>query len=173
MYQRILVAIDGSPTSTRGLEEAIRLAVLTKGRLRLIHVIDEVSFSMSMDACAGHDGDRLGAMREAGKCVLEQGKAVVVASGVGVETVLNDDLLGPVHMAVTAEATSWPANLIVLGTHGRRGVGRVLVGSSAENILRYSPVPALLVRAAEPGVSTAPNAGTVHLNMPLGALATQ
>jgi hypothetical protein len=50
---------------------------------------------------------------------------------------------------VTAEANKWPADLIVIGTHGRRGVGRLVLGSSAEHILRFAPVPVLLVRAQE------------------------
>jgi nucleotide-binding universal stress UspA family protein len=50
---------------------------------------------------------------------------------------------------VVDEAKRWGAELIVIGTHGRRGVGRMLMGSDAEQILRLSPVPVLLVRAKE------------------------
>ena len=49
---------------------------------------------------------------------------------------------------VIAKAKEWGAQLIVLGTHGRRGVGRMLLGSDAEQVLRQSPVPVLLVRGA-------------------------
>lgn len=52
MYQSILVPFDGSDTSARGLEEAIGLARLTQGRLRVFHVIDEMSFALAMDAYA-------------------------------------------------------------------------------------------------------------------------
>jgi len=48
---------------------------------------------------------------------------------------------------VVRAARDWPADLVVIGTHGRRGVGRLLLGSDAEQILRLSPVPVLLVRA--------------------------
>ena len=47
------------------------------------------------------------------------------------------------------QARQWPADLIVIGTHGRRGVGRMLLGSDAEQIVRTAPVPVLLVRALE------------------------
>lgn len=75
MYQRILVPIDGSPTAQRGLVEAIRLAKLTQGRLRLIHVIDELSFALAMDAYAGYAGDWLNVLRENGGRLLEEAKA--------------------------------------------------------------------------------------------------
>jgi nucleotide-binding universal stress UspA family protein len=149
MYQRILVPVDGSSTSQRGLAEAISLARLTQGRLRLLHVIDELSFALAMDAYSGHSGDWLGALRESGQRLLEEGKSAAEAAGIGAETVLCDTFSGAVHEMVTAEARKWPADLIVLGTHGRRGVGRLVLGSSAEHILRFAPVPVLLVRAPE------------------------
>jgi nucleotide-binding universal stress UspA family protein len=149
MYQRILVPVDGSPTSTRGLDEAVQIAKLTGGRLRLFHVIDELSFALGMNAYTGYAGDWLKVLREKGYGVLEEGGSAARASGVEADTVLCDQFSGSVHEQVTAEATKWPADLIVLGTHGRRGVGRFVMGSSAEYILRYATVPVLLVRASE------------------------
>ena len=165
MYQRILVPVDGSPTSARGLDEAIRIAKLTQGRLRLLHVIDELSFALSMDAYAGYAGAWLDTLRDQGRTLLEGCKATAQAAGVEAEVVLRDTFAGSVHEQVTAEATTWPADLIVLGTHGRRGVGRVVMGSSAENILRYATVPVLLVRAP-----AEPTAKTESPNLPSAAL---
>ena len=54
-----------------------------------------------------------------------------------------------VQQRVIAEAEMWKADLIVIGTHGRRGVSRLVLGSSAENILRSAPVPVLLVRSSD------------------------
>jgi nucleotide-binding universal stress UspA family protein len=149
MYQRILVPVDGSPTSRRGLDEAIHIAQLTTGRLRLIHVVDELSFALAMDAYSGYSGDWMNVLREAGQRVLDDAKAVAKIAGIDAETVLCDSFAGSVHEQVTAEASKWPAELIVLGTHGRRGVGRLVLGSSAEHILRFASVPVLLVRAPE------------------------
>lgn len=146
MYQRILVPIDGSTTSTYGLGEAIRLARLTHGRIRLIHVIDELSFALAMDAYAGHAGEWLNLLREEGSRILAEAEAKVRKEGIEVDTVICDRYSDTVHGLITAEATKWAADVIVLGTHGRRGLGRALMGSSAENVLRYSPVPVLLVR---------------------------
>lgn len=171
MYQRILVPVDGSSTSTLGLDEAIRLAGLTHGRLRLIHAIDELSFALAMDAYSGHAGDWLGVLRAEGARVLEESRARAAAAGVDVEAVLRDNFSGAVHEVVTTEAAQWPADLIVLGTHGRRGIGRLVLGSSAEHILRYATVPVLLVRAPATGAAARAVVKSVHASLPSAALA--
>lgn len=150
MYQRILVPVDGSPTAQRGLAEAIALARSGGGRLRLLHVVDELSFALSADAFASYAGDMLTLLREGGEQILAKARAEVEAAGVAVETVLRDSYAGRVGDLVAAEASAWPADLIVIGTHGRRGVGRLFMGSDAEQVLRLAPVPVLLVRATTP-----------------------
>jgi len=174
MYQRILVPVDGSPTSQRGLDEAIRLATMTRGRLRLIHVVDDLSFALSMEAGMGYAGDLMSVLVEKGTQLLAQAKARVQAAGVEVDTVLQDSFADSVQALVTAEARTWPAELIVIGTHGRRGVGRALMGSSAESILRYSTVPVLLVRAQPdaPPHEVQQNA-TTHVRLPSAALSME
>ena len=147
MYQRILVPVDGSITAGHGLTEAIALAQLTHGRLRLIHVVDELSLSFGMEACAAYgDADWLAAMRDNGELILQRDKALVEAAHLEVDTVLYDNFSSAMYTLVAAEVGKWNANLIVLGTHGRRGVGRLLMGSGAEKILRHATVPVLLVR---------------------------
>jgi nucleotide-binding universal stress UspA family protein len=146
MYQRILVPVDGSPTSDRGLEEAIQMAKLTNARLRMIHVVDELSLTLYTEAFAGNWLDEL---RAGGALILEKAQALVRERGIEVDTLLVDNFSGPVDDTVASEATKWPADLIVLGTHGRRGVGRWMLGSDAERILRIAPCPVLLVRAPE------------------------
>ncbi len=154
MYQHILVPIDGSETSKRGLEEAIRLAQLTKGQLRLIHLIDDLSFSMSMGAYAGYAGDWLGYLRESGERIVAEALAQARAAGVEAEGNVHENSSQTLQELVAAEARKWPADLIVLGTHGRRGVGRMVMGSGAESIVRHAPVPVLLVRAPETAASS-------------------
>lgn len=149
MYQRILVPVDGSPTSKRGLGEAIALAKLTGASLRLINVVDVMVFAMEADAFAGYAGDMIGLLREGGQKVLEASRAQAEAAGVAADTVLRDGFSGRVCDLVVDEAKAWNAELIVIGTHGRRGAGRLLLGSDAEQILRLAPVPVLLVRAPE------------------------
>lgn len=170
MYQRILVPVDGSPTSNRGLLEAIDIAKLTKGRLRLVHVIDELSFALAMDAYAGYSGDWLDTLRKNGADILATAKATAEAAGVEAETALHDSFSSKVHEEVAAEAAKWPAELIVLGTHGRRGVGRLMMGSSAEQIVRSAAVPVLLVRDAEAAAPSEPAAEHTKVSLPSAAL---
>ena len=146
MYQRILVPIDGSETSARGLAEAVRLAQLTGAQMRLLHVVDELSFALSASEGLTLTGDVLNLLREAGAAILAQAAATVRAAGLQVDTVLKDSFAGRVSDLVVAEAAAWPADLIVLGTHGRRGVGRLFMGSDAESIVRSAQTPVLLLR---------------------------
>lgn len=155
MYTHILVPVDGSPTSDRGLKEAVKLAKLTGARLRLIHVVDELVYATGMDGVGAMTADLIPLLREGGERILKTCKARVEASGVPVETALFDSFAGRVCDLVVAEATRWHADLIVLGTHGRRGVGRVFMGSDAEQIVRLATVPVLLVRAGEVVAATA------------------
>jgi nucleotide-binding universal stress UspA family protein len=144
MYQRILVPVDGSPTSKRGLGEAIDLAKLNGARLRLIHVLDLFVFAMGAEGA--YVGDAFTQLRQAGEEILAAARAQVEAAGVGVETVLRETTAGRVSDLIVEEAAQWQAELIVMGTHGRRGVSRLALGSDAEAVARTAPVPLLLVR---------------------------
>ena len=146
MYKRILVPVDGSPTSTHGLDEAIRLAKLTGAGIRLVHVLDQMAFAAGLENYAG---DIFGILKDAGEKILGQMKERVAASGIDVTTYLSEPISGRVCDMVVDQAKAFGADLIVLGTHGRRGVGRLLLGSDAEQILRSATVPVLLVRSTD------------------------
>ncbi len=173
MYQRILVPVDGSETSNRGLDEALRLAAVVGGRVRVLHAIDELSFALAMDAYAGNPGGWLDTLREQGTRLLALAAAQAAQAGVPADTVLRDEFRSPVHQVVNDEARDWGAELIVLGTHGRRGLGRLVMGSSAEQILRTARVPVLLVRSAEEAQPEKAPAveERVVIHQPTGALA--
>lgn len=148
-HRRILVAIDGSHASERALDEGIAIARLSHAELRVIHVVDDLSVSMAFNPYAGYyTGELISQLRQAGAQLLARAAARASAAGAVVYTALYDDLGLPVQERILEIARSWPADLIVMGTHGRRGVGRVLLGSCAEGVLRDAPVPVLLVRAA-------------------------
>jgi nucleotide-binding universal stress UspA family protein len=150
MYQKILVAVDGSATSDRGLAEAVQLAKLTGGRLRLVNVVDDMTIAMGVGNAAAYTGDLLTELKDAGEQTLEKARATVAAAGIQVDAALLESLARRVSDLVVEEAARWGADLIVLGTHGRRGVRRLVLGSDAEQILRVAPIPVLLVRSAEP-----------------------
>jgi nucleotide-binding universal stress UspA family protein len=87
-------------------------------------------------------------LREGGKKVLANAEAVVRKGGLEPEAVLLEAIGGPSSRLIVAQAQEWPADLIVMGTHGRRGIRRLALGSDAEHVLRASPAPVLLVRSA-------------------------
>ncbi len=149
MYQRILVPVDGSSSSGHGLSEAIGVAKLTGGSIRLVHVIDEPFVALGFGGVALAAGDIFEVVREGARRVLADATEAVKLAGVPVDDRLLDSFDGRVCDLVVKAAQDWPADLIVIGTHGRRGVDRLLLGSDAEQILRLSPVPVLLVRSPE------------------------
>jgi nucleotide-binding universal stress UspA family protein len=156
MYQRILVPVDGSATSNCGIDEAIRLAKMAGGRLRLVHVVDGLVLSTGLELASC---DVIGILTEAGAETLSAAKAKVEASGIAVDTFLSEAFNERVCDVVVAQARQWNADLIVIGTHGRRGVGRLLIGSDAEQIVRAAPVPVLVVRPAAEAAAAAARQG--------------
>lgn len=148
MYRRILVPIDGSPTATLGLNEAIRLARDSGSQIRLVHVVNEW-IVVSPDASGANLGSIIDMLREAGESVLNTADKAVRDAGIEVDTVLIEEMGGQAGAAIIQQAGEWPADLIVCGTHGRRGIRRLVLGSDAEHIVRHTPVPVLLVRGGE------------------------
>ena len=148
MYQRILVPVDGSHTSTLGLQEAIRIAIDQRAKLRIIHVVDELVVAQNFDGYISTD-DLFDALRDAGKKALQNALALARKRGLKAESTLFESLGGRISEIIVKEAKKWRADLIVMGTHGRRGVTRMVLGSDAEAILRVTPVPVLLVRSPD------------------------
>jgi nucleotide-binding universal stress UspA family protein len=146
MYQHILVPIDGSATSSKGLDEAIALATLTGGSIRLLHVVDVVPMTIAAQGLDGFHADVIPLLRDSGRAILDAARERVKAEGIAVEAMQREVNVGRVCDAIVEEATKWPADLVVLGTHGRRGFSRMMLGSDAEQVLRCATVPVLLVR---------------------------
>jgi nucleotide-binding universal stress UspA family protein len=150
MYKRILVSIDGSTTSDKGLDEAIKLAKLCGATLRLVHMVDPIPFTVGYEALGRQTAKDIAAIEQAGQALLDAGKQRAMAAGAkSVETVLVELTTARISDRIVEQAKAWDADLIVIGTHGRRGVGRMLLGSDAEQTVRIAPVPVLLVRAPE------------------------
>ena len=143
-YKRILVPVDGSPTSNKGMEEAIRLAKTSRARLRLLHVVEQ-TVAFSAPEVAIDIGPILDSLRVEGRRRLARIERRALRRRVRLDTALVENFGMRVADAVIAAAKRWRADLIVMGTHGRRGLRRALVGSDAELVVRYSPVPVLLV----------------------------
>ncbi|MGA9032227.1 MAG: universal stress protein [Sulfuricaulis sp.] len=146
MYSRILIAVDGSPTSERALRHAIGLAKGLAAALRVVHIVDMGVLPLGPEL-AVDIGAITKARRAAGEQILKMARETSRAGGIEAETRLVETGTPAqrIATAIADEAAAWPAELVVTGTHGRSGVQRLLLGSVAEGIVRISPVPVLLI----------------------------
>lgn len=146
MYKQILVAVDGSETGERALAEAIRLTAESKGQLHIVHAVELVN--VNWDVEMPEPVNIWDWMTQSGQEILRRAEATARAAGIQVDTRLIEiTTLGQrVPEAIAAEADAWPAELIVIGTHGRRGLSRLLLGSVAEGVVRVASKPVLLIR---------------------------
>lgn len=146
MYERILVPVDGSDASHAGLNEALALAAEHQSRLRLVHVVDDL-ITMPMYEGAIFAGELIEQLRKQGRKLLDECLALCKKKGIAAEAVLLERVGGQAGVLVIEQALEWPAELIVMGTHGRKGLKRIVLGSDAEYVVRHATVPVLLVRA--------------------------
>lgn len=145
MFKRILVAVDGSDTAEQALLEAIDLARENQGRLRIVHAVDIVNLNLAAEIPATDISD---VMVASGWEILRKAEAVAKSAGIPVETRLIEiDTLGHrIPEMIAADAEAWPADLIVICTHGRTGLSHLFLGSVAEGVVRVATKPVLLIR---------------------------
>lgn len=143
MYKRILVPLDGSDTARRGLTEAIGLAGALGASLRLVHVTTDVQWLVESAALAYSEPLRL-EQRRFGEDLLAAAEKTAAQSKVPTESRLREAIGVRPAKLIVDEADG--CDLIVMGTHGRKGMGRLLLGSDASLVVSDSPVPVLLVR---------------------------
>ncbi|HEY8977732.1 MAG TPA: universal stress protein [Burkholderiaceae bacterium] len=156
MYSKILVPVDGSEPSQCGLREAIGIAREHKSTLLLLHVIVQMPLTLGYPGVADY-GQVWDMLDRAGREIVERAAKEAAAAGVAYVTRVVDGGAGAVCDVVVDQADSEHCELIVMGTHGRRGMKRLALGSDAELIVRHSPVPVLLVKA--PPAANVPKAG--------------
>jgi nucleotide-binding universal stress UspA family protein len=144
-YRRILVAVDGSAASARGLREALRLARGEDAELCILHVVNE---AVPYTPLAGAPPINLiPLLVESGRTLLDKARAQAHKQGVEAKTLLVESSQRDAAASIVAQARKQRADLIVLGTHGRRGLRRIVLGSDAEQVVRAAGVPVLLVRS--------------------------
>lgn len=145
MYQRILCPVDGSETSECGVREAIQLAQTLKSELLFLNVID--LYFPIMDATGGFNMvDMDDILRTHGQKVLKYAEEKAKIAGVTATTKIVETVGHRVSKLILDEAKAWSADLIVMGTHGLRGIERLVLGSDAETVVRQCTAPVLLVR---------------------------
>ncbi len=149
-YKNILLALDDSDVSKLALQEIILFTKNQKANLRLVHVIDA-----SLIYQGGPGFDYLSVIADCekkGQALLDHAEHLLSE-----KTLLHIDqrlvellpFQGRIAEAIIEEAKEWPADLLVLGTHGRRGFSRFFLGSVTENIIRIATTPVLLVHGQE------------------------
>lgn len=144
MYQKILVPVDGSTTSECALQEAIRLAQQQRAQLELVHVFEDVLYWV--DESYINYAELQETIRASSEKILTQAQALVQQAGLTAETKLLEAKSQRIANILVAEAERWQAELIVIGTHGRTGFSRLVLGSIAEGVVRTASMPVLLVR---------------------------
>lgn len=153
MYDRILVPTDGSTEGERALEYAFELARLHGASVRAIYVVNTASYGgLPMETAWEGISD---ALYEEGEAALERVRELA-PEDVQVETEVFD---GSPSRVIIEEAVPEKCDLVVMGTHGRGGIDRLLLGSVAERVVRRAAVPVLTVRVGGKGVDA-----PVHAN---------
>ncbi len=147
MYKQILVAVDDSDTSQLAFQEAIKLAKEQQSTLRLIHVVDEYFYTTGTIDYLAYEK----VIKEQGQLLLTQLKEQAHHAGVKVECKLIEivEYAPRISEKIVKEAIECKADLIVIGTHGRRGFSRFVLGSVAEGVIRMATIPVLLIRSTQ------------------------
>lgn len=149
MYRHILAPIDGSATSARAFEAALRFAGGADAELLALYVVDVPV--IGSDA-PGYDPTIVrNALVEQATRVTDEALEKMKAAGVAgtPRVVETNPLRDDIAHTILRIAKEWPADLIVMGTHGRRGFQRLMLGSVAERFLRISCCPVLLVPSSD------------------------
>ena len=152
MFARILAPIDGSLAGLAAFDLADQLAVLLGAELQILHVVPSVTTPLSEPWSSGAVAlynwqDTLKALSDEGETILESAKRQAKAPRVRVDLLQSHTR----HLAevIVDYARDHQSDLIVMGTHGRSGLERLLLGSVAEGVSHQAPVPLLLVRPAQ------------------------
>jgi nucleotide-binding universal stress UspA family protein len=158
-YKKILVTVDGSATSNAGLTEAIGLAKSLRARLRVIHVVD-LTPVLNIPEGGTDFGALENGIKRVGAKVVDAALAATARHGVRADSAMPTTRGPAVADCVVAEAKRFKADLIVIGTHGRSGLGRLLMGSTAELVVHSTRAPVLLVHGpAKRATKRAPSRG--------------
>ena len=141
IFQKILVAVDGAPISAHAADIAAELAQLSGAEMAFVHVID-AELVNAADTGIQPDVFVASAKEDARKVIAEFRNRLPQQV-----SALEFVPIGAPHTEIVNAAKDWPADLIVIGSHGRGGIKRALLGSVAESVMRNAPCPVLVVRA--------------------------
>lgn len=140
-FRKILVAIDSEPIAARAADTAAEFARLAGAELAFVHVIDDALVNPADTAV--QPAVLVASAKEEAKKLIADFRRRLPPPAAALEFVA----IGKPATEIVSAATEWPADLIVIGSHGRGGIKRALLGSVAEGVMRHAPCPVLIVRA--------------------------
>lgn len=141
LFAKILVPVDGSKFSLHAVKLATRLAVKCGSSIFLLHVLDAtVVEQLERISHQSHESVR-SEMEESAKGFLRDMSSEVDQQHIEVEIGMRE---GIPHDVILTEAEAWNADLIIMGKLGKRGVGRILLGSVAERVIEFTKLPVML-----------------------------
>lgn len=147
MFKRILVPVDGSKAAGLGLDTAIKLAKDQDAVLIILHVVDNRVITQGM-GMGGIGIERLfDSLRAGGKQILAKAQARALKQQARAKIIIDESNVRSVSDVIVRQARKLRSDLIVIGTHGRRGLSRLVMGSDAEGVVRTAPSPVMLVRS--------------------------
>lgn len=145
MFKHILVAVDGSECASDALTIAIEIAVARQAMLSILYVVDPLKAIPPVVDMYGSPPEFTEELTKDGFAILKTCGGRAAAAGAQFETSLLD---GPPVATIVNYAREKKVDLIVLGSHGRKGLSRVLLGSVAEGVMRDAKCPTLIVHHA-------------------------
>jgi nucleotide-binding universal stress UspA family protein len=145
MFKNILIPVDGSPTSDKALTQGSELAKTLGANVVVLYVIENPVALYGMSDTISYQHELYEDLRKQAERILERAKKVVQQTGVNVQTMLFEGTR-PADI-ILQEQNNY--DLIVMGTHGRKGVNRWLMGSVAEGVLRRAQKPCLIIHGEE------------------------
>ena len=144
MFKQILLPVDGSNTSNAAIHQALALAKEQGAKIRLLTIYEPIKHGTAEGRI-----DLTAAMRMEGEAILKDAEKASAGSGVEVTTILVNAGARRIATAIVEEGEACGADLIFIGTHGRKGFEHLVLGSVAEGVVRRATVPVLLTRIRE------------------------
>lgn len=146
MYEKIMVAFDGGDAARLALHEALMLAQVMHAEVLAVFVVPHPAQLTDVGAGFVEGGHVSAAVIDAATKALDEARELIAAEGVAGSARVIDSYGETIAHVLARVAGEFDANLIVMGTHGRTGMKRLVLGSVAQSLLRESPVPVLLLK---------------------------
>jgi len=153
LYDRILVPTDGSDEGRQAVQHAIALAVVHEATLHTVYVVNTARYAGLPMESSWEGVDEL--LRSDAEEAVESVRELAADAGLAVESAVID---GAPSKQIVTYAEETDCDLVVMGTHGRGGIDRLLLGSVTEKVVRSADVPVLTVCVDDDAAATVPSA---------------